>query len=65
MELMSQSRMLLVDELSLGLAPKIVEQLFEALRAVNARGMSILPVEQLIPVALANTHRWRSMSCSA
>ena len=57
MALMSRPRLLLVDELSLGLAPKIVEQLFETLREVNARGMSILLVEQFVPVALANTHR--------
>ena len=57
MALMSQPRLLLVDELSLGLAPKIVDQLFEALRAVNRRGMSILLVEQFVPIALANTHR--------
>ena len=57
MALMSKPRLLLVDELSLGLAPKIVEQLFEALRAVNQAGMSILLVEQFVPVALANTHR--------
>jgi len=55
--LMSNPKLLLVDELSLGLAPKIVEQLFDVLRMVNARGTSILLVEQFVPLALANTQR--------
>jgi branched-chain amino acid transport system ATP-binding protein len=57
MALMSKPRLLLVDELSLGLAPMVVQQLFEALLDVNKRGTTILLVEQFIPVALANTHR--------
>ncbi|MHB8508315.1 MAG: ABC transporter ATP-binding protein [Candidatus Dormibacteria bacterium] len=56
--LMSRPKLLLVDELSLGLAPKIVAQLFEVLREVNQRtGMAILLVEQFVPLALANTQR--------
>jgi branched-chain amino acid transport system ATP-binding protein len=58
MALMAAPRLLLVDELSLGLAPKIVEQLFEALRRVNREsGTAILLVEQFVPLALANTER--------
>jgi branched-chain amino acid transport system ATP-binding protein len=57
MALMSRPRLLIVDELSLGLAPKIVDQLFEILKAVNRRGTSILLVEQFVPLALANTDR--------
>jgi branched-chain amino acid transport system ATP-binding protein len=57
MALMSRPRLLIVDELSLGLAPRIVAQLFEILTMVNKRGMSILLVEQFVPLALANTHR--------
>ena len=57
MALMAKPRLLVVDELSLGLAPKIVEQLFEILRMVNSRGMAVLLVEQFVPLALANTHR--------
>jgi len=57
MALMSRPRLLLVDELSLGLAPKIVEQLFDVLRKVNARGTAVLLVEQFVPLALANTER--------
>jgi len=57
MALMSRPRLLIVDELSLGLAPKVVAQLFEILTLVNQRGTSILIVEQFVPLALANTHR--------
>jgi branched-chain amino acid transport system ATP-binding protein len=57
MALMSRPRLLIVDELSLGLAPKVVAQLFEILTMVNRRGTSILIVEQFVPLALANTHR--------
>ena len=55
--LMSSPRLLLVDELSLGLAPKIVEQLFTILGAVNRLGTSVLLVEQFVHMALANTNR--------
>jgi branched-chain amino acid transport system ATP-binding protein len=57
MALMSRPELLIVDELSLGLAPRVVAQLFEILRVVNERGMSILLVEQFVPLALANTDR--------
>jgi branched-chain amino acid transport system ATP-binding protein len=56
--LISEPKLLLVDELSLGLAPKIVEQLFAVLRGVSeTRGTAILLVEQFVPLALANTKR--------
>jgi branched-chain amino acid transport system ATP-binding protein len=55
--LMSSPRLLLVDELSLGLAPMIVEQLFEILKTVNAEGTAILLVEQFVHMALGNTDR--------
>jgi branched-chain amino acid transport system ATP-binding protein len=57
MALMSQPELLLVDELSLGLAPKVVAQLFETLTTVNRSGTAILLVEQFVPLALANTSR--------
>ncbi|MGH8915158.1 MAG: ABC transporter ATP-binding protein [Acidimicrobiia bacterium] len=44
--LMAQPRLLLLDEPSLGLAPIVVESIFEVLREVNATGVSILLVEQ-------------------
>jgi len=55
--LMSNPRLLIVDELSLGLAPLIVSQLFEILREVNERGCAVLIVEQFVHMALANTDR--------
>ena len=55
--LMSTPRLLLVDELSLGLAPVVVEQLFALLRQVNEAGTAVLVVEQYVPMALAHTDR--------
>jgi branched-chain amino acid transport system ATP-binding protein len=55
--LMSDPKLLIVDELSLGLAPLIVAQLFEILRDVNERGTAVLIVEQFVHMALANTDR--------
>jgi branched-chain amino acid transport system ATP-binding protein len=55
--LMSKPRLLIVDELSLGLAPKIVEQLFVILKEVNGEGTSVLLVEQFVHMALGNTDR--------
>lgn len=57
MALMSRPKLLIVDELSLGLAPRIVAQLFEILTMVNQRGTAVLLVEQFVPLALANTQR--------
>ena len=55
--LMSNPKLLLVDELSLGLAPKIVAQLFEILADVNSDGTAVVIVEQFVHMALANTDR--------
>jgi branched-chain amino acid transport system ATP-binding protein len=55
--LMSEPRLLLVDELSLGLAPMVVRQLFNALIEVNRRGTTILLVEQFVHMALRHTMR--------
>ena len=55
--LMSNPRLLLVDELSLGLAPKVVSQLFDILRAVNEAGTAVVLVEQFVHMALENSHR--------
>ena len=54
--LMSAPKLLMVDELSLGLSPLLVEQLVTALRALNAEGMSILLVEQDVITALDLCH---------
>ncbi|HWL34941.1 MAG TPA: ABC transporter ATP-binding protein [Frankiaceae bacterium] len=55
--LMCEPRLLLVDELSLGLAPMVVTQLFDILRQANDRGMSLVIVEQFVHLALGNSHR--------
>jgi len=44
--LMAQPSLLLLDEPSLGLAPKIVEEVFEKIREVAAKGVTVLIVEQ-------------------
>lgn len=51
--LMACPVLLMVDELSLGLAPKLVGELSQALLTVNATGLSILLVEQDVATALA------------
>lgn len=54
--LMSRPKILLLDEPSLGLAPQVTETIFRTLREVNARGMSILLVEQNAHLALNLAH---------
>lgn len=54
---MARPRILLVDEPSLGLAPRIVDLLFEALQILNRDGMSILLVEQNVSLSLEVTSR--------
>jgi len=54
--IMSAPRLLMIDELSLGLSPLLVEQLIAALRALNGQGMSILLVEQDVTTALDVCH---------
>ncbi|MCC7045775.1 MAG: ABC transporter ATP-binding protein [Alphaproteobacteria bacterium] len=51
--MMARPRLLLIDEPSLGLAPAIVEQVFETIRAIHAGGLSILLIEQNAARALA------------
>jgi branched-chain amino acid transport system ATP-binding protein len=50
--LMARPRVLLMDEPSMGLAPMLVEQVFETIRRINAQGVTILLVEQNAPMAL-------------
>jgi branched-chain amino acid transport system ATP-binding protein len=50
--LMSEPRLLLIDEPSAGLAPKIVEDLFDTLRGLNSDGLTILLVEQNVTFGL-------------
>jgi branched-chain amino acid transport system ATP-binding protein len=55
--LMGRPRLLVVDELSLGLAPMVVTQLFDILKEANERGMSLVIVEQFVHLALGNSDR--------
>ncbi len=55
--LLSKPRLLIVDELSLGLAPKILDMLFPILAKLNKGGLSILLVEQMASYALDVTAR--------
>lgn len=54
--LMSRPALLILDEPSLGLAPRIVERIFSTLREVNERGVSVLLVEQNAHLALSLAH---------
>lgn len=55
--IMSRPRLLMIDELSLGLAPRAVEQLSESLLEINKTGIAILLVEQDVMTALDLAHR--------
>jgi branched-chain amino acid transport system ATP-binding protein len=54
--LMARPRLLMLDELSLGLAPLVVDSLIDALRTVNASGTTLLVVEQDVQTALDLAH---------
>lgn len=57
--LMARPSVLLLDEPSLGLAPKLVEETFELITALRAEGLKILLVEQLASLALqVADHGW-------
>jgi branched-chain amino acid transport system ATP-binding protein len=55
--LMAQPRLLMVDEMSLGLAPVVVDQLMEVLATIRGQGVTVLLVEQDIQLALAGSDR--------
>lgn len=50
--LMSKPKLLMLDELSLGLMPSLVEKVFEAVIEINKRGVTVLLVEQMVQEAL-------------
>ncbi len=55
--LMGGPRLLMLDEPSLGLAPLVVDRIFEVIRAINAQGVPILLVEQNVQRSLAIADR--------
>jgi branched-chain amino acid transport system ATP-binding protein len=55
--LMSQPKLLLLDEPSMGLAPMLIQQIFEIVTEINQQGTTILLVEQNAQQALSRAHR--------
>ncbi|MDF2813058.1 MAG: branched-chain amino acid transporter ATP-binding protein [Microvirga sp.] len=55
--LMARPRLLLLDEPSLGLAPKIIETVFKTIREINSEGVGIVLVEQSAQLALETAQR--------
>ena len=55
--LMSRPKLLLLDEPSMGLAPLMVEKIFDVIRAIAAEGVTLLLVEQNARLALEVSHR--------
>jgi branched-chain amino acid transport system ATP-binding protein len=55
--LMSRAKVLLLDEPSMGLAPKLVKEIYNVLREINKAGVTILLVEQNANLALRLAHR--------
>jgi branched-chain amino acid transport system ATP-binding protein len=55
--LMSRPKLLLLDEPSMGLAPLMVERIFEVIRGISAEGVTLLLVEQNARLALEVSHR--------
>ena len=55
--MMSHPKLLMLDEPSMGLAPLLVEQIFEIIQNLNKKGVTILLVEQNAQMALSVAHR--------
>jgi len=55
--LMAQPKVLLLDEPSMGLAPQLVERIFEIIRRINEQGTTILLIEQNAQMALQTANR--------
>jgi len=54
---MAGPRLLMLDEPTLGIAPVLVQKIFETVAAINREGVTILLVEQNVRKALALAHR--------
>ena len=55
--LMTNPRLLCMDEPSMGLAPRLVEDVFDIIRAINGQGTTIFVIEQNVNMALSVAHR--------
>jgi len=54
---MARPRLLLMDEPSMGLSPRLVQQNFELIQEINRGGVTVFVVEQNAAMALAIAHR--------
>jgi branched-chain amino acid transport system ATP-binding protein len=63
--LMSEPKILLLDEPSLGLAPRIIEEILQKLGELNRQGLSIILVEQKAPLVLKLANRAYLLSVGA
>jgi branched-chain amino acid transport system ATP-binding protein len=57
MAFIAQPRLMIIDELSLGLAPTVIESLLSIVKAINERGTAVILVEQSVNLALRMTTR--------
>lgn len=55
--LMAKPKLMLLDEPSMGLAPKLVKSIYDIIRSINAQGISVFVVEQNALMALSNANR--------
>ncbi len=55
--LMSKPKLLLIDELSLGLSPKITKDIYGTIKKLHREGMTLLLIEQNATLALRYSHR--------
>ena len=55
--LLSQPKLLILDEPSLGLAPLLVQNIFETIQKINLQGVTVLLIEQNVNHALSISHQ--------
>jgi branched-chain amino acid transport system ATP-binding protein len=55
--LMARPRLILLDEPSMGLAPRLIQQIFDIVTEINSQGTTVLLVEQNAAQALKRSHR--------
>jgi branched-chain amino acid transport system ATP-binding protein len=55
--LMTRPRLVCMDEPSMGLAPRLVEEVFDIIRAINEQGTTVFVIEQNVNMALSIAHR--------
>ena len=56
-DLMARPKLLLLDEPSMGLAPKLIKAIFDIITEINSQGTTVLLVEQNAAQALKRAHR--------